>query len=90
LIPLFTFRVTPKPINHVRIKPQCDLLFDWPKQRTTARATPIALFGYVAGLDLILWERGQSINLSALFGGQMFRNRLLHKLSFRALLPSAH
>jgi hypothetical protein len=33
-------------------------------------------------------ERGQSINLSALFEGQMFRNRLLHKLSFRARLST--
>ena len=59
--------MTPKPINHVRIEPQRDLLFDWPKQRTTARSQS-RCSGDVAGLDLILWKRGQSINLSALFG----------------------
>src|SRR5271166_3234059 len=87
LIAFSRFEIAAEPIDQVGVEPQRYLLFDGAKQGAASRAFPIALLGYVAGLDLIIGKRSQGVDLGLLLRGQYPRNRLLHKPSFRAASP---
>src|SRR6266481_7476546 len=72
-----------EPLDHIGIDPQRDLPLDWPVQHAAARPRPIADLRHVAGIDLLLGQCGQHVQLGLPLRGQRFRTSLLHRPSAR-------
>src|SRR6267378_5794674 len=84
---LITLALAPsqsEPLDHIGIDPQGDLPFDWPVQQAAACSRPVADLWHVAGVDLLLGQGRQYVQLSLLFRSQRFRTYLLHRSSARA------
>src|SRR5271166_1636472 len=71
-------RMALEPVDDVGVEPKGDLLLDRTKKRAAPRPAPIALLANVAGVDLVLGQRGQTLELGPLFGSERVRDRLPH------------
>src|SRR5206468_2961991 len=53
-----------EPFDHISIDPQRDLPFDWRVQQAAARSRPVADLRHVAGINLLLGQCRQHVQLS--------------------------
>src|SRR6266536_3574201 len=85
-IRLVTLALVPsrsEPLDHIGIDPQRDLPLDRPVQYAAARSRPVEHLRHVAGIDLLLGQCRQFVQLSLLSRSQRFRTSLLHRPSAR-------
>ena len=78
-----------EPVDHVRVKAQRQLLFDWPVEQAALRAGSVQDFRDVACVDVLFGYGGEGRKLPARLLRQVSGNSLLHSLSFQSSWLSA-
>ena len=76
-----------EPVDHIGIQAQGELFSDGPIKQSAFCAAPVALFGDVLGIDLVIRQSFERCQFDFLRSGQWLGNSLLHMFSFHGRWP---